>query len=686
MQLKDIATSAITFSIAMVRQDKDLTRDLQQRLTLWGFNPGPVDGAWGAKTQSAYEAWATANQFIKLDEISAQAAARLLTAPPSKTPTNSSPSTPSPTNPNPTNPTPIATPSPTPPITPTPPVPTKPPLNTTPPTTSPPPTTPPTTSPPPTSGTPPTSGSAPSSSPPPVPPVAAPAVPPLLTLQAIAAGTSNYSLSVISGNQSLVKEMQDRLTKLGYAPGPVDGRWGVTTLNAYMAWASARGLAHDPLTPQVAKAMLPPPPIVVPSSLQAIAEGTTTIPITLVYTNQSLVRDIQERLTKLKFQPGTIDGLWGLKSQDAYIAWAKANKLPTEGITPQAAKAMVTDPKPGDPKPGDPKPGDPKPGDPKPGDPKPGDPKPGDPKPGDPKPGDPPLPGPGEIPLAPEKEPVPISLQSVRTGKYRWTLDQVKATPSLTKELQQSLDAMGHNPGDADGFWGRQTQIAYEAFAKAYGILTSTLSPRAAKLLLEPEIPKIPVIVPPKLLTTQDYQKVAKMIGCDEATIRAVTDVEAAGSGFFKDGRSKILFEAHIFSDETNGDYDDIAPSISSPVWNRSLYIGGVGEWDRLYRAVQLDRRAALMSASWGLGQIVGFNYQVAGYRDVEAFIKDMHESEGKQLEAMFNFVQGSGLAPALVRRDWARFAAGYNGESYRVNQYDLRLAESYAFWRKQIG
>ncbi|NJM46018.1 MAG: N-acetylmuramidase family protein [Alkalinema sp. RU_4_3] len=176
------------------------------------------------------------------------------------------------------------------------------------------------------------------------------------------------------------------------------------------------------------------------------------------------------------------------------------------------------------------------------------------------------------------------------------------------------------------------------------------------------------------------------MMGCEEATVRAVTEVEAAGSGFFADGRSKILFEAHWFSDLTDGIYDDTAPSLSSPVWNRSLYIGGVGEWDRLYRAANLNRAAALQSASWGLGQIMGFNHNLAGYPNVEDFVKDMHISEGKQLIAMFNFIRNADLAPALVRRNWAAFARGYNGEGYRQNEYDVRLAEAYAYWKQYLA
>jgi hypothetical protein len=608
MLLKDIVTNGISYSVAMVSQDEDLTRDLQQRLVLWAYNPGPVDGDWGSKTQTAYGAWATTNQF-KPDEISSQAAARLLSSPPVVT---------------------------TPPIL-TPPVVT-----------------------PPVSGTPP--------------------APALLTLQTIASGTSNYGLTAIRGNQGLVKTLQERLTALGQTPGIIDGLWGSKTESAYVAWAKSKALPTDSLTPQAAKLLLPQPkpePPVVPSSLKAIADGTA-VSIDAVYLNNALVKEIQARLTAVGQKPGTIDGLWGFTSQEAYIAWATANKLPTNTITPQAAKLLL--PQPAPPKVDPPKVDPPK----------------VDPPKVDPPKVDPPVvivkPIPTDnLPWAPDSEAVPDNLRAVRTGKYRWSVNQVKSSNGLTKELQQSLNAMGHEPGIEDGQWGGKTQTAYTTFASQFDSLTFdtsniALSPRGAKLLLEPEIPKIPVPASPAKLIDQDYQVVAKMIGCDEATVRAVTEVEAAGSGFFADGRSKILFEAHLFSDFTDGIYDDSAPSISSPVWNRRLYIGGVGEWDRLYRAVNLNRSAALMAASWGLGQIMGFNHELSGYKNVEDFVKDMHFSEGKQLTAMFNFIRNTDLAPALVKRNWAAFAQGYNGEGYRQNQYDVRLAEAYAYWKQYLA
>ena len=110
--------------------------------------------------------------------------------------------------------------------------------------------------------------------------------------------------------------------------------------------------------------------------------------------------------------------------------------------------------------------------------------------------------------------------------------------------------------------------------------------------------------------------------GANVATIRAVVEVEAAGSGFFADGRPKILFEAHWFSEFTNSRYDYRYPSISSPVWNRSLYIGGVGEWamkwafGEIWARPQLSRRdrsLVVIAILTALGQEQELAFHVPG-------------------------------------------------------------------------
>jgi hypothetical protein len=185
-----------------------------------------------------------------------------------------------------------------------------------------------------------------------------------------------------------------------------------------------------------------------------------------------------------------------------------------------------------------------------------------------------------------------------------------------------------------------------------------------------------------KTITQADIDRVAKMLGCETKALKAVMAVEAGGGGFLPDGRAKILFEAHWFSDYTGNQYDGSHPGISSKRWNRGLYIGGEGEWDRFAEAAKIDRASAIKSCSWGLPQLMGGNAieMSLGYKDEEDFYACMMRSEGDQLEAMGRFIaKDSGMLAALRSKDWAEFAYRYNGEGYAANSYDVKLADAYA-------
>ena len=179
-------------------------------------------------------------------------------------------------------------------------------------------------------------------------------------------------------------------------------------------------------------------------------------------------------------------------------------------------------------------------------------------------------------------------------------------------------------------------------------------------------------------LDTKDYQEASEELCVATPKVKAVADIESRGSGFFDNGEPKILYEAHIFSDETEGQFDESHPNISSPYWDRSLYEGGKAEHDRLQKAVELDREAALKSASWGKFQILGRNFSVCGYDSLQDFINAMYRSEKGHLEAFTGFIQNQGLDEPLREEDWESFAAAYNGSDFRKNAYHIKLKEAY--------
>lgn len=267
------------------------------------------------------------------------------------------------------------------------------------------------------------------------------------------------------------------------------------------------------------------------------------------------------------------------------------------------------------------------------------------------------------------------------------------------KALQLKLKKAGFDPGSIDGKFGPRTKKAVLAFQKSRGLsIDGVVGVKTMKALTSGNkvalgtlvAPTLVVANPfpggrPKLLTESDFRKAAKLLKCDVPAIKAVAEVESAGNGFLSDGRLKVLFEGHQFYKFTHGAFAKTHPTICHKKWTKRFYtkgpnadVRGAGELNRLQQAMALNRHAALMSASYGKFQIMGFNYPVCGFGDVENFVDAMKVSEGEQLKAFCNYVIGNAIDDELRNHDWAGFAKRYNGAEYWKNKYDEKLAAAY--------
>ena len=167
------------------------------------------------------------------------------------------------------------------------------------------------------------------------------------------------------------------------------------------------------------------------------------------------------------------------------------------------------------------------------------------------------------------------------------------------------------------------------------------------------------------------------LLGIAPPALWAILTVETDGCGYLVDRRPLILFERHIFHQQTRGAFDQAHPSISSRV--PGGYVGGGGEYDRLAEAAALDPHHALLSTSWGIGQVMGFDAQMGGFTSIEDMVADVVDSEDAQLKAIANFLRARRLHTTLASHDWKAFARGYNGPDFAKNQYDTRLAQAFA-------
>ena len=180
-----------------------------------------------------------------------------------------------------------------------------------------------------------------------------------------------------------------------------------------------------------------------------------------------------------------------------------------------------------------------------------------------------------------------------------------------------------------------------------------------------------------------EIDKTAESMGVEPAALRAVLTVESGVFGFDKSKRPKALFERHKFYKNLKDKPDVLLQAINAglayPKWGEKPYPkGSDAVYTEIEAACALDLNAALLSVSWGLGQIMGSNYKLAGCDSVQEMVEQAKESEVAQLKQMVNFIKATGLLDELQRKDWAAFAKGYNGPQYALNGYDTKLAEAY--------
>ena len=178
-------------------------------------------------------------------------------------------------------------------------------------------------------------------------------------------------------------------------------------------------------------------------------------------------------------------------------------------------------------------------------------------------------------------------------------------------------------------------------------------------------------------LKQSDFIDAADELQVPVAVVKAVCEVEAPRGGFLRyNNEPVILFERHKFHQFTEGKYTKQHPDISNP--RPGGYLGYKQEHLRLQEATNLDREAALKSASWGRFQIMGFNYKLCGFSKLQNFINAMYHSEKSQLDAFVKFIKSVKLQDELQRLDWHGFSRAYNGKNYWKNNYAERLEKAY--------
>jgi hypothetical protein len=187
-------------------------------------------------------------------------------------------------------------------------------------------------------------------------------------------------------------------------------------------------------------------------------------------------------------------------------------------------------------------------------------------------------------------------------------------------------------------------------------------------------------------LSDTDFQNAAAQLGngISANLVKAFATVESGGrSGFGPAKLPVIAFEGHIFRRYTKHKYDQTHPLLSyiykkkaGPQWQTNNK-DQTKAWETMATAFGLDQEAALMSASWGMFQIMGFNFASCGYKTVFEFAAAMKINAGQQLKAFLGFcAKNPAFIKAAKNKDYAGMARSYNGEDF--GDYDVRIKKAF--------
>jgi hypothetical protein len=187
-------------------------------------------------------------------------------------------------------------------------------------------------------------------------------------------------------------------------------------------------------------------------------------------------------------------------------------------------------------------------------------------------------------------------------------------------------------------------------------------------------------------LKEEDFVKASEFLNCSVAAIKAVAAVESNGSGFNPDETPKILFEGHWFYRYTKGKWENDYPYLCYRRWTKQFYGKTYKEeYGRYLTAEKIDPIAAMLSTSWGMFQIMGFNHTICGYRLIEDFVRDMHRGEFEQGKAFCYYIKNNGLSDLLLALDWEGFAYRYNGPEWQKNNYATKLQKAYERYKEVL-
>ena len=176
--------------------------------------------------------------------------------------------------------------------------------------------------------------------------------------------------------------------------------------------------------------------------------------------------------------------------------------------------------------------------------------------------------------------------------------------------------------------------------------------------------------------------RLGREYGVPPAHVAAIIEVESNGVIYGPSGFPVVRWEGHYFDRLLSGTKRDEARrlGLANPRAGAVRNPNGQAARHALFeRAARIDRDAAIMSMSWGVGQVMGSHWKALGYASPEALRLEAFSGLDGQSRLMMRYVVTFGLLDELQAGEWTAFARGYNGPGYRTNRYDEKMADAAA-------
>lgn len=178
--------------------------------------------------------------------------------------------------------------------------------------------------------------------------------------------------------------------------------------------------------------------------------------------------------------------------------------------------------------------------------------------------------------------------------------------------------------------------------------------------------------------------KIANQYGIDPALFLAFMETETGGRGFDSTtGKLMIQFEPAWFKKR--------APYAPSGLWSLNKVDVQSKEWLAFNDAFKKNAKAAMLSTSIGLFQIMGFNFAQAGFDSVDAMWNDAKKGTESQIRQGANFIKNSpNLLKAMKAKNFHLIATYYNGAGYPAlakkygrEPYNITMERLYNVYKK---